>query len=192
MKSSGQPRPGFSVPNTLDYWHFLITLLGCHMRQMPSIDRLKELLEFNPELGTLKWRHTGTGRKNTRLAGSLHGSYQRVKIDGHHYFAHRVMWALAHGSIDDSLEIDHLNGVKSDNRLCNLRLVSRQANMQNRRGANKGSKTGFLGVHPVRDKFRASIRLGKKLHHLGYFDSAAAAYSAYVDSKRNLHEGGTL
>lgn len=159
---------------------------------MITKETLAEHLHYNPATGLIIWRNTGTGRRINGIAGCFENGYWRVKIKGKKLLSHRIAWVLTHGDIDAGLEIDHINGIKTDNRIANLRLVEKVTNTQNRRTRNRNNKAGFLGVHPVRGKFRASIRVEGKLIHLGYFETAGLAHQEYVIAKRRLHPGGTL
>jgi hypothetical protein len=74
--------------------------------------------------------------------------------------------------------IDHINGVKTDNRVDNLRIVTQQKNCENRRSK---------GYHKIGKKWRAQIKVNKKKHHLGYFDTEQEAHAAYLDAKAIHH-----
>lgn len=83
-------------------------------------------------------------------------------------------------------EIDHINGVKSDNRWRNLRDVSKSTNQHNRRGARCDSQSKRLGVVQVgENKWRAVIHVDRRQRHLGYFESADAAELAYTQAKHS-------
>ena len=74
--------------------------------------------------------------------------------------------------------------------MVNLRDVSRTVNMQNRRSANKRSKSGSLGASFSKGHgWAARIRVNGKNMHIGYYQSAEIAHHAYVAAKRKLHEG---
>jgi len=75
-------------------------------------------------------------------------------------------------------EIDHKNGNGLDNRRENLRSVSRAENQQNRRGLNANNTSGFIGVSPEGNRWRATIRVSGHQRHLGYFDTAEEAAQA--------------
>jgi hypothetical protein len=60
-------------------------------------------------------------------------------------YVHRIIWELIHGSIDDNLDIDHIDGVKTNNKIENLRLVTRKVNLRNQK-TNSRNTSGFTGV----------------------------------------------
>lgn len=162
---------------------------------MLSFDDLNAALNYDPETGTLTWKV----RVNSKVdAGEVAGTvnlkgYVVVGFKGKLIYAHRVAFLLMTGSWPVA-QVDHLNGLKSDNRWCNLRDVSSKANNQNLRKAKTGSVTGLLGVSPSPKGvgFVAQIRLEGKKVYLGTFDTAEEAHQKYLDSKRKSHEGCTL
>lgn len=159
-----------------------------------SRERLRELLDYNPFDGRLRWLRTVNPRANAGdIAGgnSLSNGYRIIGIGGRTYRQHRVIWLLVTGSWPDG-EIDHINGNKSDNRIENLRVVTRTVNAQNERMARRSSSAGVLGASRNRGRFRSEIRVGGKRITLGYFASAEEAGAAYLAAKRTLHEGCTI
>lgn len=157
--------------------------------------RLRELLDFDPETGVFV-RRKSRGRPD--LVGTPAGAmdargYLEVYVAGRLHKAHRLAWLYVHGVWPDS-EVDHLNGVRSDNRLANLRVVTRRLNRQNLRRASSHNKLGLLGVSPVckSRKYQARIQLDGQQKHLGVFDTPEQAHQAYLEAKRRLHEGCTL
>jgi hypothetical protein len=156
-----------------------------------SIENLRSMLVYDHETGIIRWKV----KRGNRAAGSVAG---RVANDGRIHIgffganisAHRIAWAMHYGAWP-SIGIDHRNGIPTDNRILNLREASQLVNTQNRRAANKGSRSGLLGVSwkSKVGRWRAQIRHGGKLHHLGYFESAEAAHAVYLAEKRRHHEG---
>lgn len=144
--------------------------------------------------GRLLWKTTTCGR---RIAGDEAGyinddGYIVVEVKHKAAGVHRIVWLMHHGVWPDG-EIDHINGIRNDNRIENLRDVGHKTNSENRRKASTRSITGVLGVsHFHGGKFRARIRTSGKLVSLGIFDTAELAHAAYVDAKRRLHMGCTL
>lgn len=145
--------------------------------------------------GKLLWRSSLTGKN--RVKGNSAGyinkdGYIVVESAGKAIGAHRLVW-LMHNGIWPVGEIDHMNGVRHDNRIENLRDVSHKTNTENRRKAVSGSMTGSLGVTIFKGgRYRARIKSDGKLVSLGIFDTAESAHAAYIDAKRVLHQGCTL
>lgn len=152
---------------------------------------IRALFEYDSKTGVLKWRIPD------RVAGSLHGKgYLRVKIHGVSFMAHRVAWAHYYGSWPVPWpigEVDHWDGDKANNRIKNLRDVTRKINSQNRREARSGT-SGHIGVSKRRGdiKFRAFIRVDGKQKYLGRFNLEEDAATAYLQAKRKYHEGCTI
>ena len=136
-------------------------------------ERLKELLEYDPETGVFIWKTRRGGLKAGSVAGTKHANgYVRIKCDGKSYMAHRLAWLYVHGQFPEK-QIDHINGLREDNRLSNLRCVSRSENQRNRRLC-KRSTSGIIGVrwHKQAGKWQAR---GINSLHLGLFNCKATA-----------------
>lgn len=145
---------------------------------------LKSLLDYDPEAGIFRWKaKLGSRAVIGAAAGTLmdHG-YVRISVDGHRYYAHRLVWMYVHGRWPDP-EVDHANGVRHDNRLANLREADRHQN-----GANlplkRNNTSGIAGVSWDRKtgKWAAYIMRERRKIGLGYhddiFNAAAARRSA--------------
>ena len=119
--------------------------------------------------------------------------YDRIGFQYKRYGAHRLIWALVTGAWPE-FDIDHKNGNRSDNRLCNLRHVDRSTNLENIKVAKSNNKsTGVLGVHVSQKGLITSrIRVRGKGMYLGAFPSVQEAHAAYLDAKRQHHQGSLL
>jgi hypothetical protein len=100
--------------------------------------------------------------------------------------AHSVMWAMHNGywAASQGLVIDHINGVRDDNRICNLRAVTHKENLRNRHQPSH-AKSGVVGVHQIGNRWQARIRVDWKHISIGLFDTkeeAAAARAEYAAS----------
>ena len=115
----------------------------------------------------------------------------RVSFKSKKMYAYRVAWLLHHG-MWPSGEIDHINGDHSDDRLCNLRDVSRSQNQENIRRPTSRNRLGVLGVSKNKDRYSASIKTHGAVRHLGSYKTAEDAHEAYLQAKRSLHAGCTL
>lgn len=158
----------------------------------PEIAR--EYFSYNEDTGQLSWRFAYRGKQPGDPAGSLHGKtgYMRVGLLGEKYLAHRVAWVIKHGGCSGI--IDHKNGIRSDNRLSNLRDVTQTVNLQNIRKAPVTSTSKLLGAykHKRTGLWIAKIRFRGDSVHIGVFKTAKEAHEAYVQTKRLLHEGCTI
>lgn len=161
---------------------------------MISAERLRELLHYEPSTGVFTRLMTSGGRKAGTVAqGNLSDQgYWMISVCSKQYRAHRLAWLYVHGVWPE--QIDHINGVKSDNRIANLRCVSRSVNLQNQRRAQSSNRTGLLGVslRQGENKWQAQIMVNGKRYTLGRFTTPELAYAAYLKAKRELHEGCTI
>lgn len=104
------------------------------------------------------------------------------KMNKYHGFQlHRVVWELVNGPIPEGMQIDHIDGNRTNNFLVNLRVVTHQQNCMNRTKAK-----GYCW-HKITKKWISSIKVTGKLKHLGYFNTEAEARQAYLDAKKIYH-----
>lgn len=153
-------------------------------------DELLKLLSYDPTTGILTW--SGSPKSNITV-GAEAGSIKRS--DGYRYvwyrrtgfLAHRLCWELHYRKPPPQC-IDHVNTIKSDNRIVNLRPATIAENNRNRpRQSNNTS--GYKGVtlHKSSGKFHARITKDRVSRSLGYFDSAEAAADAYAAAAKEAH-----
>ena len=144
---------------------------------------LKELVIYDPKTGIIQWAKPGRGKStkskdaNTRSVNK--GGYYLFNIKGKMYYCHRLAWFYMMGSFPDR-HIDHINGIKTDNRWCNLREVTNQQNHFNQK--SKG-----YSFHKGSGKYQARIKLGGKSIYLGLFETTSQAQSAYLKAKLEYH-----
>jgi len=153
------------------------------------------VLHYSPATGCFTNMKKPPRGRDSLIAGSEHRTgYWQVSVKGRLYLAHRLAWLFHYGKWPDH-SIDHINGDKQDNRICNLRDVPQHINAQNRRKvfANKKSAAP-LGVTLVKKtgKWEAQIKVNNRSVSLGKFSDMHEAHAAYVQAKRELHEGNTL
>lgn len=151
----------------------------------PRTSPIEEVLEYNPDTGIIIWKHT-----NKEAGGPL-GDYIGVTYNNKYYSSHRLAWYLYYG-VWPTLEVDHINGDKKDNRITNLREIPHYQNQQNRRNPNSNSLTRLLGVTKDGSNYRARITIIGKTISLGHYKTKEEAFAAYLTAKRELHEGCTI
>lgn len=156
-------------------------------------DYLRSIIDYDAETGVFMWKRKPSNNViMSRAAGNMQATgYRVIRIDGTLYKAHRLAWLHVYGEWPPEF-IDHINGIKHDNRICNLRCVSHAENLQNQTRAHRGSKTGVLGVGMEGGRYIARIsHQGQKIR-LGSFTSIIEASAAYIAAKRRMHSASTL
>ena len=137
-----------------------------------SYKELSEMLTYDPEQGKLFWKEGYGARYSGMEAGYLHdvniGRY-KVKYKNKRYFRSRLAWVVYYGEEPNGF-IDHINGDKADDRICNLRDVTRVENALNSK-MNRNNKTGFTGVREHKGKFYVTYRKDR----LGSYDTLEEA-----------------
>lgn len=158
-----------------------------------SQEELRAMLRYDPQIGEFVWLVKPSKRlPSGAIAGGLNAEgYRVIRLCGRLYKAHRLAWLYVHGEWP-AMCIDHINGVRDDNRIANLRCVTHGENMQNQRRAHANNKTGKLGVAPDGIKFLSRIRVGGRSQFVGSFATAEEASTAYIAAKRRLHSACTL
>lgn len=162
---------------------------------MITQDQLKDQLHYSPETGIFTWIWVNEYTYNVKVgdvAGSITtgpdnvAGYWRVMIKGKHHRAHRLAWLYMYGEFPKD-QVDHINGIKDDNRIINLRAVDGLTNMKNK-SKYKCNKSGFIGIGwHKRDKvWVSSIRVNTKLIHLGNFKKLSDAVKVRVEAEE-LH-----
>ncbi len=135
---------------------------------------LEEHCEFSSELKTLVWKKTSSNRViiGSPVGSITRGGYWRSK----NQLVHRLVWLMNKGELP-YLDIDHINGNRLDNRIENLREVSRKENTWNRREVK-----GY--VLTPSGKYRARIRNNYSMIVLGIFNTPKEAHEAYMKAKQ--------
>jgi hypothetical protein len=162
------------------------------MKRSLDGETLRGLLDYDPDTGIFRWRVQLSNRvKVGAVAGSVNNEgYIHIKIDGTLFKAHRLAWLHFHG-VMPTHHIDHINGNRADNRIANLRDVSRSMNLQNQTRPRTDNTSGYLGVSLDKrvKRWRALIMVNGRKQHIGLFDTPEAAHAAYLAAKLQLHPG---
>lgn len=150
--------------------------------------RLQTLLTYNSETGNFVRNIPRGNTKQGQIAGRVnHDGYLIFVLDRRRYLAHRLAWLYVYGSFPNQ-ELDHINGVRHDNRIVNLRLATRSEQCQNKKISTKNT-SGFVGVswHSTKLKWTAHIKLNGLKRHLGYFCTKEKAVFARRQAELIYH-----
>lgn len=158
-------------------------------RELPSVEALRELFNYDSQTGVLTWR---IARSNRIVVGSIAGTvdkkgYLRVKINGTNYLVHRVIWKIFTGCEPPTF-IDHSDLNKSNNVWGNLREATAAQNAYNSK-LREGSASGVKGVkrHRGTGKWMATIRIDGAIRYLGIFSSVDEAASIVNAARQKFH-----
>ena len=155
----------------------------------PCLKRLKKMLSYDADTGNFRWR---LSPRNRTMAGDRAGyhndqGYLLVTVDGYKFRLHTLAWAFTHGEFPVN-QIDHINRVRDDNRITNLREACQVVNMHN---ASKRSDntTGVTGVYFRKDtqKYFAQINSHGKTYRLGNFERFEDAVKARKEAESIYH-----
>jgi hypothetical protein len=181
-------------------------------KPMPAQEELNRLLRYDRETGLLYWkerplsdftntsthsqkhvcrywnsRYAGKEAFTWHISGYRYGTLYKMKLA-----AHRVIWKMVHGYEPD--EIDHINGVRDDNRLCNLRAVDRANNAKNvaMPSTNTSGCVGVVWSKQIR-RWLARIKVSGVHRHIGCFvnfdDAVAARKRAEIEFNFHANHG---
>lgn len=163
------------------------------MQKFSSIDPsvASALFTYEPDSGFLRWRHregsgAGIASANKRFAGRVAGhrhtctvgkTYVQVRAAGRLHYAHRIIWVMHNGLIPDGMQIDHIDGDGTNNRLKNLRLVTASQNKRNQRKLSNNT-SGYTGVYfdKRRGTYSARVWQDGRFITLGFAKTAVEAY----------------
>lgn len=155
-------------------------------------NELKSLFSYDEETGLFTRLISKNGKdKVGDIAGTVSKSmgYRIISIMNKKYQAHRLVYLYVYGYLPDK-QIDHINGIRHDNRLKNLREADFSENAQNRKNYVSLAKSGLIGAHTKTDRpgiYFSCICINNKKINLGTFKSAQEAHEAYKAKRKEIH-----
>lgn len=145
---------------------------------MINREYLKKIIFYNDETGIFTRNIAVRGYRLGSVCGSVNGrGYLLIQINDKRYSAHRLAWLYMTGSFPKN-SIDHINGIKTDNRWCNLREATTAENIWNRPFT---SNKKFVGVQPSGKKWKSAARINNIFHYIGSFKTEELAGAAYLE-----------
>jgi hypothetical protein len=155
----------------------------------PSQERLHELFEYRDD-GNLIWKKCKSGIRKDMVAGSLNPTtnHHQVLVDGKIYNLHRMIFMYHYGYLTSGLEIDHIDTDKSNNRIENLREVTRAQNSMNTK-IKSTNTSGVKGVYWNKSgqKWVSRIKVNGKNEYLGSYNTIEEAKEVITAARNNLH-----
>lgn len=166
---------------------------------MLTFEKAKELFSYDREMGIIKWNYRFNNKQRAGLvAGSQRkddtDGYIQISIKGKLYPAHRIAMLLSYGFYGDGLEVDHINHIRNDNRLSNLRFVTKSGNRRNQSRSSKNT-SGVAGVYyyKAKRKYVAQIKVDGVNIYLGIFvtleEATEVRKAAEIKYKFNANHG---
>ena len=151
------------------------------------VEIVREYLMYDTETGVFSWIKASSDK--SRVGGRAgrarcEGGYRQITLLGQTMYEHRLAWFYANGSCPDGMVIDHINGIKGDNRIANLRVATPTQSMANI-GAKRDNNSGCKNVHWCSTKGRwiAKLKRDGKTRHVGTFRIYEDAVEAAVASR---------
>lgn len=145
-------------------------------------EQVLSLISYEPETGLFRWKTRSGNRAAGSIAGAKHSlGYITISINKKFYYAHRLAFLCMTGSLPKNV-VDHINGVKDDNRWSNLRACTQSKNMENRKSHQVNSKTKLIGASKhTSGKFVAQITRNGIHKYIGIYNTAEQAHKAYME-----------
>jgi hypothetical protein len=150
-----------------------------HIKPLPPIEKIQELLNYDPDTGEFTWKKSRGPMPAGSTAGQRWVDYIRIGIDGQSYQAHRIAWLVLTGEDPGEMIVDHIDLDKQNNRADNLRLSTISQN-----GGNtlRGEPKCYQKTAP--GKYQAVFTLNRKRYTLGTFDTPEEASKVGREGRR--------
>jgi hypothetical protein len=162
-----------------------------------DLTQLRSVLDYDPETGIFKWKvqRRRCGQIGQQAGNKKPTGYRLIGVLGGLYWEHRLAWFYIYGVWPKN--IDHINGVKDDNRIANLRDVTPKENAHNTPVKEKSITRMSAGNLPIGvlaskgndTKWVAVISVDGKHVRSGPFDTMEEAFETYMALKKHLHQG---
>lgn len=157
-------------------------------RSKVTQEQLRELFTLDPDEGVFRYRVNRVRSKAGSVAGSIHHKgWRSIMINQRRYQEHHLVWLYVHGEWPVH-EIDHVNGVRDDNRLSNLREADAFQQVMNC-ARPRTNTSGVKNVHFDRlsCKFKVYVKCRGKRVFVGSFPTLHEASEAATNARDRLH-----
>ena len=152
-----------------------------------TVNNLLVRVSEHGEVTTLSRKGKNRMLPDTKPTPNVRMGYHRLKIGASYLSAHRIVAKAWLDDYDEALQVDHIDGCRSNNNPSNLRMVTNSQNQMGRVNFSRGScKYRGVSLYKPSGKYVARICKDKKIMHIGYFDNAEAAAEAYNERAVDL------
>lgn len=154
---------------------------------MVTPDEIKKVIRYDPESGQFYWSKNSGRRKAGERAGyRMQHGYEEIKVLGKRWTAHRLAWFIMTGVIPEN-QIDHINGIRYDNRWINLRLANQSENNMNRCANNTlGVKNVYL--HKPTGTYNVKLYVNGVCISFGYYADLELAELVATEAREKYHK----
>ena len=154
---------------------------------MLTNESLREYLRYDQLTGEFTWLKD---RRSSKVKGTIAGykekhGYIIIRVNSKNYKAHRLAWLYVYGNWPKG-QIDHINGIKNDNRIINLRDVNSRLNMQNK-PIHRTKRLVGTTFNKQHNSWKAQVHFNGKKIHLGYFNTEKEAHIKYMEFVNELN-----
>jgi hypothetical protein len=152
-----------------------------------TYEQVREMFDYDENTGILTWKIKHGHKHPGDEVGYMEYGYKILTIDKKDFFVHRIVWLRHYGKYPDQF-IDHINGIRDDNRICNLRDVSQRENMHNKQRHREGRSLGVF-YNQWEKRWDARIFFEHKQYRLGVYDTEELALQAYKTAQEEIDQG---
>jgi hypothetical protein len=173
-------------------------------KDLPSQEYLKECFDYNPNTGEVKWKerpieHFNYNRStygrftklfaNKPITSYTEKKYYQVSLCNEYYLLHRIIWKLYYG-IEPPYIIDHINNIRTDNRIANLRGATILENCRNKNSLISSNTSGYLGITYINKnkRYRVTINYENITIYVGEFKDVNEARVRRVMLEKALYK----
>ena len=155
-----------------------------------DIERLGARIAYDKDTGLFKYLKPSNSSTKCWWSGSLSlQGYSRLYFEGKTVQAHKVAWLLTYGEIGAGLEVDHIDGDRTNNKISNLRLCTRSQNLYNRPNLRGDSRLGKgVSLHKKTGLWRVRLNVNKKQLNFGYHKDLELAELVASEAIEKYHK----
>jgi len=171
----------------MNFMHWVCPTCNHIVSDILTYEQVREMFDYDEDTGILTWKIRYGYKHPGDEVGYMEYGYKIHTTNKRDTGVHRLVWLWYYGKYPDQF-IDHINGIKIDNRICNLRDVSQRENLHNKQRHREGKSLGVF-FNQWEQRWDARIFFEHKQYRLGVYDTEELALSAYKVAQKEIEEG---